>query len=320
MNESIFTKLRIPTLLGLAIIILGTGAGVYGILGQETTNSQVSAQETPQNIVITNITHESATVSWQTPVTTFGYITFGKDATSEQTALDQRDKEGKKERKLHYVILQGLESDTTYKFKVISDKFVSQEPLSLTTAAASSSQNGYKPIIGNVVLKDEPLLSGVVYLSANSLSDQSALLGSFGSFIIPISLARKEDLTGIFQPNSESPGKLKVISEDGSMASATFNFTPDSEPLGTLTIGTEVTFDTIQKPAPSPSPKSTGGPKVRYDLNGDGILNASDYSIMLSNLGRNPKEKSTDLNTDGVVDQKDLKIMQDEIDRFINQT
>lgn len=320
MNESILTKLRIPTLLGLAIIILGTAAGVYGVLRYETTNSKVSAQETPQNIIITNITSEGATVSWQTPVPTLGYITFGKNSTTEQTALDDRDNRSARERKLHYVNLQGLNPETTYQFKIVSGRFVSEESLSLTTPEISSSQNGFKPIIGNVVLKDEPQLNGIVYLYSDGMADQSSLLGSFGSFIIPISLARKEDLSGIFQPTTGTSGKLKVISEDGGIASATFNITLDSEPLGTLRIGADISFTTTQEPSPPPSPRPNGSPRGRFDLNGDGILNASDYSIMLSNLGRNPKDKRTDLNSDGVVDQKDLKIMQDEIDRFVNQS
>lgn len=312
MNESIFTKLRIPTLLGLAIIILGTAAGVYGVLRQETTNSNVYAQEIPQNIVITNVTQESVTVSWQTPVPTLGYITFGKNSTNEQTALDERDKESTKQHKLHYVNLQGLDPEATYQFKIVSGRFVSQESLRLTTAATDVSQNGFKPVIGNVVLEDEPLLEGIIYLSVDDMNDQSALLGSFGSFIIPISLAQKVDLSGIFQPNSGTSGKLKVISEDGGIASATFNFAKDSEPLGTLKIGTNINFTAAQEP--SPSPKPAGSPRVRFDLNEDGILNASDYSIMLSNLGRNPKDKRTDLNSDEVVDQKDLKIMRDAIE------
>lgn len=314
MNESIFTKLRIPTLLGLAIIILGTAAGVYGVLKYETTNSKVSAQETPQNIVITNITHESATVSWQTPVATLGYVTFGKNSTNEQTALDERDKESTKQHKLHYVNLQGLDPEVTYQFKIVSGRFVSEEPLSLTTAAIEVSQNGFKPVIGNVVLEDQPLLDAVIYLSADGMTDQSALLGSFGSFIIPISLARKEDLSGIFQPTTGIFGKLKVITEDGGIASATFNFVKNSEPLGILKIGADITFNNTQEPSSPSSPKPSGNPRERFDLNGDGILNASDYSIMLSNLGRNPKDKNTDLNSDGVVDQKDLKIMQDAIE------
>ncbi len=314
MNESIFIKLRIPTLLGLAIIIFGLAAGVYLVLQRETKATQVSAQEVPQNIVITNLESTSATISWQTPIKTLGRVSFGKNSDSEKVALDDRDSKGPVARRLHYVNLKDLSPKTEYIFKVISGKFVSQDILKFTTASEDSSQNGYQPVIGSVVSETTPISDGVVYLSAEGMTDQSSLIASRGNFIVPLSLARSEDLSGVFRPQMGQTGKIKVVTEEGQLASATFNITKDSISIGPLKIGNNINFVSSRSttlPAPTPQPSFI----PTYDLNADKKLNASDYSIMLNNLGKNPKDKRTDLNNDGVVEQKDLKLMQDEIER-----
>jgi hypothetical protein len=313
MNESIFNKFRIPTLLGLTIIILGTIAGVYLTLEQQTIESRAAQDNTPQSILLTNITENSVTVSWQTQARAIGFIKYGINSSNEKTALDDRDKEKPVQRTIHYVTIKDLQPDTAYKFKVFSGTSMSQNNLTFTTAK-ENPPGAYQPIIGTVVEGEEFLTDGIVYLTAENMSDQSTLIGTFGNFIIPLNSARTEDLTQIFPAKDEMRGKLRVLAENSRTATATFNL--GDSPIGILKIGSNINFEKIIE-----APLTTTAPTNQsvYDFNGDGKLNASDYALVIDNLGRNPEDKRTDLNNDGVVDQKDLSQMQQEIDRIANQ-
>jgi hypothetical protein len=313
MNESIFNKFRIPTLLGLTIIILGTVAGVYLTLEQQTLESRASQDTTPQAILLTNVRENSVTISWQTQARAIGFVKYSTTSSDEKTALDDRDLERPVRRTIHYVTIKDLQPNTTYKFKVSSDASLSQNDLTFTTAK-EASPGIYQPIIGTVAEGEEFLTDGIVYLTAENMTDQSALIGSFGNFIIPLNSARTEDLTQIFPAKDEMRGKLKVIAENARIATATFNL--GDSPIGTLKIGSNINFETILE-APLTTPIPLG--QSVYDFNGDGKLNASDYALVIDNLGRNPEDKRTDLNNDGVVDQKDLSQMQQEIDRIANR-
>ena len=58
---------------------------------------------------------------------------------------------------------------------------------------------------------------------------------------------------------------------------------------------------------------------TKYDLNGDGKINAADNAIILLNFGKNPKDKKADINEDGMVDQKDLELMSQKLEELSTQ-
>ncbi len=307
---SFINKFKIPTLLGLSIILSGIVAGVLLVLTQQVFFGQAAPNLNPQNITVSNIDESSSVISWTTQSPTTGFITFGQNNPFEQTVLDDRDKDNPKLHSTHYVSLKNLTSKTTYLFKVVSSKITS-DTNRFQTATVVNSQNGFGPIIGSALDDNTPLTEGIVYLSISNSLTQSTLIKNLGNFILPIASIRDSSLSDVYKPSQEDSVKLTVISDKG-QASALFKLNPQGKILPPIKLGQDID---LTSPQLSPSPSSTTSNLKVYDLNEDKLINAADYAIVLQNFGKNPKNIKADLNGDGVVDQKDLNLMQKQINQ-----
>ena len=303
-----FNKLKIPTILGLGIIVSGIVTGVFLVLREQIVISKASPDVTAQNITLSNITDNLVTVSYQTSVPASSFITFGQTGPSETTVLDDRDNQSPKPYSMHYFTIKNLLPKTTYQYKIISGK-VSSDILKFTTAAPVASQAGFRPIIGSVLDKNQPLDQGVVYLLIAGATTQSAQVKNSGNFLIPLSDIRKSDLSDRFVLSEDTTVKLTVISAKG-QANILLKLNTSNLELGPIKIGEDLDLT-------APSTKELN----IYDLNGDCKTNAADNAIILQDFGplgeagKNPKNKKADLNKDGVVDQKDLDLMAKQINQ-----
>lgn len=314
-----FSKFKIPTLLGLTVILLGLAIGLYLILKEDILSSS-TPDLVPQNIVVTNITEDSAVISWQTSLPNVSFITFGQKNPEELTALDDRNSgaensAGPKPYLNHYVTLKNLLPKTTYQYKITSGRVVSPVE-EFQTGAPSSEQTDFSGVVGSVLDGDLPLEDGIVYLSIPDSIDQSFLIKS-GSFLIPLSQIRKKDLSGIFLPTEGEIAKLTIRTGKGD-TKVLFKLKANALPLPPIKIGEDLDLTTSETPSPSPQKTDL------YDLNSDGKLNAADYAIVLLNLGKKPKKdgedafKKSDLNKDGVVDKKDLDLLNQKLKDLSN--
>lgn len=313
-------KFKIPTLLGLGLIFLGIAAGLYWVLRDQIFLSQIAPNLTPQNIAVTNITDNSAIISWQTNTATVSFVTFGRKDPGEQKAPDDRDtlnaSSGQKpqSRLIHYVTLKNLLPGTHYLFKIISGRLTS-EIMKFDTATPLSVQTGFTPVIGSVLDGDNPLNDGVVYLSIQDAAPQSSLIKAGGNFLVPISRIRNNDLSNIFSPTEGATAKLTIRSDSGN-ASILFKLKTNSSPLPAVKLGQDVDL-TVESPQETPGPSPTVKDLDKYDLNSDGKINAADYTIVTSCFERNLDTTlsggqpctEADLNTDKTISQKDLDLM-----------
>lgn len=224
---NLLENLRIPTLLGLFVLVLGLGATIY-LTGQNLNLSTKAApEENPKNILVTNIDDSSATISWQTDSNTTGFVTFGI-GSANQTVLDDRDNDSPQPRITHHVSLKNLDPQTTYQFKTHSGK-ISSAPAEFTTSSQFES-NGFKPIIGSVLDDNRPEIGGILYLQIDGAITQSSVIKSLGNFIIPISKIRSLDLKNL-TPSLGSSAKLVVYSDNGQTGSATITIENSDKPF-----------------------------------------------------------------------------------------
>ncbi len=301
-------KFKIPTILGLGIITAGIITGVFLTLKEQIFTSKASSAANAENITIANISDDSVTVSWQTSIPANSFITFGEVNPNEQTILDDRDTKAPKPYQIHYVTIKNLLPKTTYQYKIVSGKTQS-EISKFTTAAPLNQQTGFRPIIGSVLDGDKPLEEGVVYLSIPDAITQSSLVKSSGNFLIPISQIRKMDLSDSFTLTEDTVVKLTIVSAKG-QTTAIFKLKDADKGLPPIKLGENLDLTTTVASSPTSNQDLD-----KYDLNGDGKINAADYAIILQNFGKNPKNKKADLNGDGVVDQKDLDLMSKKINQ-----
>lgn len=306
---SFFNKFKIPTLLGLGVIIFGIAVGIYLILQEQQLITKATPDQTPQNITLTNIEDRALTISWQTTAAVTSFISYGQNSPDEQTALDERDNSSPKPHTIHYVTVKNLQPKTTYQFKIVTGKLTS-DTFQGTTAAFSANQNGFSPVIGSVLDNDKPVEEAIAYLSISGAVVQSALVKSLGNFLIPLSFIRKQDLSDIFKPTEDDIAKLTIIAEKGTV-SATFKLNPSGLILPPLKLGQNLDLTNILEEL------------KKFDLNKDGLINAADHAIILQNFGPPSREASAgaiknpqaDLNSDGVVNQKDLDLMAKKINK-----
>lgn len=311
-------KFKIPTLLGLTIILVGLGSGMYLVFQEQTVLSKAAPSITPENITFTNINEDSISISWQTKSSTTSFVTYGQNNPGEQTALDDRDITSPKLHSIHYVTIKNLLPKTTYKFKIVSGKLIS-DVKTFQTAQPLVNQTGFTPIIGNILNNEDPLNDGVVYLIIQGAVTQSSLVKS-GNFLIPISQIRKDDLSDIYPLTEGSIAKLTIQSESGN-AGASFKLKTTSEPLSPIKLGQNLDLTTIIA-TPQPSPTSIDLEK--YDMNKDGKINAADYTLVASCFNKNPKSNlsggqscaKADINGDGKIDQKDLDLISQELNKL----
>lgn len=278
-------KFKIPTLLGLGVIVVGIGVGVFLVLREQVFLSSAAPSQTPQNIQISNIEDSQVSISWQTSSPSLGFVSFGQNNTSDETVLDDRDTRQPQSHLVHYVTLKNLIPKTTYQYKIISGK-ITTKILNFTTASEASTQTNFRPVIGTVLNGEKPLDEGIAYVAIPGASLQSALVKNQGNFLIPLS--KLEDV------NDNTEAKVTIISANGE-ASAIFNLKTDGVNLPVLKIGQRLD---LTAPAFTPTPSPTTNLKL-YDLNGDGKVNAADYSIA---------QKNKDKKINGIlIDDKYLK-------------
>lgn len=309
-------KFKIPTILGLGIIVMGIITGVYLTVREQVIISRASPNIAPQNITLSNIFDDSITISWQTQTPVSSFITYGVANPTDLTALDDRDSNppagGPNPYSVHFVTIKNLLPKTTYQYKIVSGKN-SSETNQFTTASPINQQVSFNPIIGSIIDGDKPLNSGIVYLSIADAATLSSVVKNSGNFLIPLANIRKKDLSGSFPLNEDTLIKLTIVSEKGQTI-AIFKLKDSETGLPTIKLGTDL--DLTNSPVPSPASFPAPTPvSNKFDLNGDGKINAADNAIILQNIGKKPKDLRADLNGDGVVDKKDLDLMAKQINQ-----
>lgn len=298
-------KFKIPTILGLGVIILGLIGGVYLVLQEQVFFSQAAPSLSPPKVIFSNITDTSITISWQTSTPIPSFITYGIQTPKDETALDDRDNAKPTPRTIHYVTLKNLSSQTRYQFSIQSGKVLS-EIFQFETTKPLTNNRDFAPIIGSVILNDDtPLSDGVAYLSLTETIIQSASVKNGGYFLIPLSKIQLENLPEV--------AKLTIVADKGE-ANALIKLQTISKLLPAIKLGQNVDLTMLEEPLQF---KPSADDLNLYDQNTDKIINANDYAIVSSCFGKKttaslPEGQScanTDISRDGKIDQKDLDMI-----------
>src|SRR3989344_470473 len=295
MRRLSISNIKIPTLLGLALLFTATFLGVAIYLYNQEVDKKIRTSVEPQNINIINITDTGATIYWQTKVETTGIIHFGQ--TTKLNQGQQEDQDGRQTKKTHFITINGLDSETKYNFKIKNGNFTfPAETLNFTTAKADQKTlTVAKPLTGKVVEPNlEPAEEGMVFLEIPGASKAGSPISSAGNFIIPLANLYTEDLKSRFEIKDGTEGKLTIIKDN--LISEVKIMLPQPESFPPIILGQNSDFSQILA--------KKEGAKNNLDLNNDGKVNSVDLSIVILNLNKRGKN-SADVNNDRVVDQKD---------------
>jgi len=246
MRRTIWSK-RIPTLLGILLIVIGVGITSYLVKTGVILTSKAGPSETAQNIRISNVTDSSFTVSFTTEALVIGSINFGKDKNLGQTALDNRDGQGSlKEHKIHYITVKNLDSSSDYYFSITSGskEFLQKaQPFIVKTAPASSGHSPIeKTVKGEIVMPNgKSPKEAIVYLNSDNSQTLSTLVREDGFYSLSANSLKTENLTSYFTFSSKTIFRLLVVGKDSLTSNAKFNGS-ETEELPPITLGNDYDF------------------------------------------------------------------------------
>ncbi len=183
---------RRKNLIIIAILLVGLPILVYASYQVYQLITRASVEAKPTNVVLSNITTSSVTVTWVTEVSSNGTIIPVENGSEKSPILDRR---GSGKRYTHYVEITDLSPDTEYQFIIVSDskKYTSDGSKNFTfkTAQISSDVPTPNPIHGTVQGNsgDDVLLYAM--LKDKSTYPVSTVMPTGGNWIMDISALRK---------------------------------------------------------------------------------------------------------------------------------
>ncbi len=247
---------RLPTLLGLLLVLGAIAGGVVLIKNGPDFFLKASPTLTPNQIKITNITDTSFTVSWLTEDKTSGFVKYGTEQNLSFTAADDRDQlSGKTDNfNTHHITLKNLKANTAYLFKIGSGNKIfdsNDQPYQVTTAKTAKSPPANDVAYGTIVDQNsQPVEGAIVYLSLANASPTSTLSKASGSWVIPLNLIRSADLSDWANYDKEASIE-EIFIQAGSLGTATVVATTKNDsPMPKITLGQSFDFRKIAEVIP----------------------------------------------------------------------
>jgi len=274
-------KEKIPTIIGLVILVIGVITGVFLIKNQRIFRLGASSEEAPKDVRISNITDSSFTVSWTTDKETLGFIKWGKNVNNlDKVENDTISQEGY----IHSSTIRSLNAQTEYYFKINSNSqdFDNQKTAWKIKTGTQLAEPAKNIIISGSVLNQNgtPAVNALVYFSVGEGSLLSAVTSKTGTWLMPISQMRNKNLDSYITIN-ESSSLVEISINAGISGMATAQIYPQSaKPTPAIILGEVNDFKNL-----GPSENSQI-PEASISVPEGGIENKSGFEVdgSLSNL------------------------------------
>lgn len=238
-----FLNKKIPTIIGLLLVLAGIGGGVFFITQGKFLGLKAGPSATPKKIHLTNIQDNQFTVSWITDEKTEGFIKYGE--TSNQIKFIVRDDRDQRSGEtgsfnLHYVTVRNLQPTKTYYFKIGSGNNLydnNGQAYTITTGPTLSSAGEAKIVSGRILNQDNtPAEEVIVYLTSSNIAPISTLTDNQGRWAVFLNKARTPDLSSyaIFDPEITI---LKIEVEGEKQSASAITITKHAFPVPDIVLG-----------------------------------------------------------------------------------
>jgi hypothetical protein len=265
---NIFNIKKIPTIIGLIVLVIGLSTGIILINGRQIFGLNANEETSPKNIRVSNINESSFGVSWTTSVDTKGFVKWGeKERTLNQTALDKLDPNTKT--KNHYITINNLNISKNYYF-IINSEGVNYNnnnlPWQTQTGSKLSLPNSSNIIYGSVLTSSgQPEKKAIIYVSAGGGSLLSTITEEDGSWVIPLSSIRTKELNS-YIPIDESKTIVEILIQSGTQIAAATIYPVAAKPVPPITLGRTFDFKNL-------TGEDLGNtPEANIELSENGIL------------------------------------------------
>ncbi len=306
------SQIRFPTILGLGVLLVGLVVGVYLVMETQIFSSQASTSTAPQEILVSNVTGNSVTISWKTEGLTPGFIQAGPQTNLGITFLDVRDTDTPQPHQLHYVTLTGLQPNSPYYYKIVSggEKFPVNETPSFQTATETTVQDT-PPLIGRVLdSSQKPVNEALLTLQVPGAQVLTAITTTAGNFVLPLAQIRKQDLVDNYVFGGTPIISTLVATNGTALSSVQLKVPTAFSSLPDIILGQNQDLTNQPDPAPLAAPAAK---KNKYDLDGDSAITPFDRGIVIKNVSAKNPDLKADLDGNGKVDATDVDIITQQI-------
>lgn len=239
-------KRKIPTIIGIIILALGLVSGVLLIENQQLFRLGAEPNINPKDIRISNISDSSLTITWTTDKSVQGFLLWGNSQNStNKTAFSTTGLENF----IHSVTLTSLSPETSYHFKINSGGFEFDNDgiaWQIKTAPTLTSPTESSLIFGTILTSSgTPAKKVLVSVTVSGSSPLSTLTSAEGSWVVPISSARTQDLTS-YTPLDQKQSLIEISIQAGPQGIALAQIYPESaRPTPDITLGETYNFKAI---------------------------------------------------------------------------
>ncbi len=258
-------KFHFPTALGLLILLVAIGVGIYWVKNKTGAPADSGQAFAPKQVRLTNVVDTGFTVSWTTDQAATGKVKLGEEINNlKDQVLDDRDQlsgeTGSFE--VHHVTGKNLKANTKYYFKIESGgkSFDNQgKPFEITTGPTLGSPPPADPVYGTVLTASKTPAEGViVYVNLANAAPLSALVKSGGNWALSLSTARTTDLKSYLTYDAQAT-IVNLLVQGGKQGTApAITTTANDNPVPDITLGQSHDFRALAQPSPSPG-LSAGG-------------------------------------------------------------
>jgi hypothetical protein len=203
---------KIPTILGLLILIGGIFVSVF--LTNKNTDfiSKASSDCNPKNPQITNITNNSASLSFVTESACLSSLSINNQTINNSAILNNDQKS-----KIHYFDINNLQDSTEYEYSLINDgKTYKQSSYNFRTAEKPNGSIPSSNLAWGRVFTPELKPAGkvMIFLNIPGSSPLSALVTSSGNWNISLANSFNESKTSRFVPVANVTEEIIVIDQE----------------------------------------------------------------------------------------------------------
>lgn len=218
MRKTLWEK-RIPTFLGLFLLIAAIGATTILTKSGRTLLPRATPTYAPKDVKITNVSDSSFTVAWTTDDLTTGAVKVGvSQDTADKTVLDERDiiagKPGT--HKVHSGTVTGLSPSTTYFFRIVAGETTFDNeglPYSVGTAVVLPKERRQETFAKGAVVSGDgsEAKESLVFLAIEGAQALSTIVKDSGEFLLPLTLLRTVNLQSYYDGSPDDLVELTII-------------------------------------------------------------------------------------------------------------
>lgn len=231
---------RLPTIIALLFLTVIIGSTVFMIENAQDLLVRADIDTQPKNILITNVSDSTFSVSWTTDKPTRGSLSYRKESDNQRSAFDDQDATSVEKHTNHHITIRDLTGSTTYFFTILSENKTydsNGSAYQVKTTGPLAQGVVFPPVYGLIITSNnEPAEGALVYLSIPGSQTLSTITQTDGRFVIPISGLRNENLTSlaILAPTTEID--LALYGANGTKSSIQ-TLLNNTTPLPTITVG-----------------------------------------------------------------------------------